>query len=122
MPPRREPDDEKAGFAARLQHAPLARLSQQRLRPGAPGPLAGPRAVRERAAGVAPAVFRDCGGTCEPEWRMVGAREPGAELDGRPVVLGPSEGDEHGTLGRRVPTGEQRHVAGRLRKEGTELL
>ena len=52
----------------------------------------------------------------------VGARKPRAELDRRPVVLGPSERDEHGAFGRRVPRNEQRHVAGRLRKEGGELL
>ncbi len=37
-------------------------------------------------------------------------------------MLGPSERDEHGALGRRVPRNEQRHVAGRLREDGSELL
>ena len=52
----------------------------------------------------------------------LGAREPRAELDRRPVVLGPSERDEDGALRRRVPRNEQRHVAGRLREDGSELL
>ena len=37
-------------------------------------------------------------------------------------MLGPSERDEDGALGRRVPSSEQRHVAGRLRKYGGEPL
>ena len=52
----------------------------------------------------------------------VGAREPGAELDRGPVVLRPSERDEHRSLGRRVPRDEERHVAGRLLEQGRELL
>ena len=122
MPPRRQPDDEQTGVAARLQHALLARRSQQRLGRDAQDALDGERAVRKQAARVAPAVLRHCGGTCEPERRIGGAREPRAELDRCPVVLGPSEGDEHGAFGRRFASNEQRDVAGRLRKYGRELL
>ena len=78
--------------------------------------------MRKQAARVAPAALRYCGGACEPERRIVGAREPRAELDRRPVVLGPSEGDEDGARRRRVPSSEQGHVAGRLRKYGGEQL
>ena len=56
------------------------------------------------------------GGPCEPERRIRGAREPRAELDRRPVMLGTPERDERGPFGCRVPGNEQRHVAGRLRK------
>ena len=122
VPPRRQPDDEQAGVAARLQHALLARRSQQRLGRDAQDPLNGERTVREQAARVAPAMLRHCRGTCEPERHIGGTREPRAELDRRPVVLGPAERDEHGALGRRVPRNEQRHVAGRLLEEGSQLL
>ena len=37
-------------------------------------------------------------------------------------MLGPSEGDEHGALGRRFPRNEQRHIAGRVLEDGSELL
>ena len=116
MPPCRKSRHEQAGVAARLPHALLARWSQQRLSGDAEDPLDGERAVREQAARVAPAVLRHCGGACEPERRIGGARKPRAELDRRPVVLGPSERDEHGALGRRSSRNEQRHVAGRPRK------
>ena len=79
-------------------------------------PLNRERAVGEQAARVALAVLRHCGGTGEPERHIVGTRKPRAELDRRPVVLGPSERDEHGAFGRRVSRNEQRHVAGRLLK------
>ena len=73
VPPRRQPDDEQTGVAARLQHALLARRSQQRLGRDAEDALDGERAVREQAARVAPALLRHCGGTCEPE-RRIGRR------------------------------------------------
>ncbi len=67
-----------------------------------------------------------CSGTAAAPASRSGAcsrvREPRAELDRRPVVVGPAERDEHGALGRRVPRNEQRHVAGRLREDGRELL
>ena len=68
--------------------------------------LDGERAVREQAARVALALLRHGGGTREPERDVVRARKPRAELDRRPVVLGPSERNEHGALGRRVPRNE----------------
>ena len=122
VPPRGQPDDEQAGVAARLEHALLAGRCQQRLGRDAEDALDGERAVREEAARIALALLRHCGGACEPERRLVGPREPGAELDRRPVVLGPAERDEHGALRRRVPRNEQRHVAGRFREDGGELL
>ena len=78
--------------------------------------------MREQAARIAPALLRHCGGTCEPERHTLGVREPRTELDRRPVVIRPSERDEHGTLRRRFPSNEQRNVAGRLREHGRELL
>ena len=122
MPPRRQPDDEQAGVAARLQHALLARRGQQRLGRDAQDPLDGERAVREQAARVALALLRHRGGACEPERRAIGAREPRAELDRRPVVLGPSERDEHRALGRRVTGTSSATSHGRLLEEGGELL
>ena len=116
MPPRRQPDDEQADVAARVQHALLAGLSQQRLGRDAQDALNSECAVREQAARVALALLRHCGGPGEPERHTVGARKPGAELDRRPVVLGPSEGNEHGPFRRRFSRNEQRHVAGRPRK------
>ena len=122
VPPRREPDDEQPGVAARLQHAVLARRGQQRLGGDAEDALDGERAVRQQPARIAPAVFRYGGGAREPQRCTVRAREPRAELDGRPVVLGAAERDEHGPWRCRVPGNEQRHVAGRLREQGGELL
>ena len=67
-------------------------------------------------------VLGHSGGARKPEGHVVGTREPGAELDRRPVVLRPSERDEHRSLGRRVSRDEERHVAGRLLEQGRELL
>ena len=122
MPPRRQPDDEQTGVAARLQHALFTRRSQERLGRDAQDPLDGERAVGKQATRVALSLLRHCGGTCEPERRIVGVREPRAELDRGPIVLGPSERDEDRPLGLRVPRNQKRHVAGRLREDGCELL
>lgn len=48
--------------------------------------------------------------------------KPRAELDRGPVVLGSTERHEHGARRHRVPRNEQRHVAGRVGEEGSELL
>src|SRR6266511_1012231 len=122
LPSRREPDDEQTGFAARLQNAFLTRRCQQRLGRDAQDALNGERAVREQAARVALALLRHRGCTCKPEFDAVGASEPGAELDRRPVVVGSAEGDEHGTRGCRVASNEKRHVAWCLLEERRELL
>ena len=60
VPPRRQPDHEQTGVAARLQHALVARRGQQRLGRDAQDPLDRERPVREQAAGVA---RRPCSGT-----------------------------------------------------------
>ena len=86
-------------------------------RPRCPAPV-GRRARRARAGGSRLACpVRRRGGAREPERHPVGARKPRAELDRRPVVLGPSERDENRAVGRRVPGNEQRHVARRLGEE-----
>ena len=96
MPPRGQPDDEQTGVAARLEHALFARRSQQRLGRDAEDALDGKRAVREQAARVALPLLRHGGRTGEPERRMVGVREPCAELDGRRLLM--THGDGKGAV------------------------
>ena len=81
VPARREPDDEQAGVATRLQHALFAGRNQQRLGRDSQDPLNRERTMGEQPARVALAVLRHCGGTCESERHTGGTRQPGTELD-----------------------------------------
>jgi hypothetical protein len=120
VPPCRQADDEQTRVAARLEHALLARLRQQRLGRDAEDALHGERAVRQQAARVAPALLGDGSGTCQTQRRTVGMGKPGAELDRSPVVLGSSERNEDRALAH--PTrDEQRDVAGGVREDRGEL-
>ena len=67
VPPRRQPDDEQAGIAARLQHAVLPGRGQHGLGRHAEHPLNRQRGVRQQPAGVAPALLRHRGGAGEAE-------------------------------------------------------
>ncbi len=122
MPPRRQPHDDEAGVAARLEHPVLARLGQQRLGRDAQDALDGESTVREQTARVALPLLRHGGRTNQPERHAVRLREPRAELDGRPVVLAAAERDEHGALGRLASGDDQCDVAGGLLEERGELL
>ena len=122
MPPRREPDDEQAGVAARLEHAVLARRRQQRLGRDAQDALDGERAVREQAARVALALLRHGGGAREPERRTVRRARATRRARPPPSRARPLRTGRARALGRRVPRNEQRHVARRLLEDGGELL
>jgi hypothetical protein len=122
VPPGRQSDDEQAGVAARGQHPFLTRRTQQRLGRDAEDALDGDGAVREQAARVALPLLGDRRRADEAEWRIERPREPCAEFDGRPVVLGAAEGDEHRALRPPVSRNQQRYVAGRRLEDGRELF
>ena len=121
VPPRRQPHGEEAGVAARLEQPLRAGGDEQRPGGDAEHPLHRERSVREQAARIAPSLLGDRGGAGEAQRDVLGTREPGAELDRGPVVLGSPERDEHRAARPRAAWHEQRHVTRRLCQHGAEL-
>ena len=91
-----------------------ARLDEQRFGHHAKRQLDGERGVREQAARVAAA--RSLAGTSEEQRYLERGRRPGAELDRRPVVLGPDERHEH-RPGASLVADNHRDVARRAREQ-----
>src|SRR3972149_5584177 len=73
-------------------------LDEERLGGDAEGSLDRERRAGEEAAGIAFFLAR----ACQPQRDALTTGDPCAELDRRPVVLRPCEGDEHGTCRRRL--------------------
>ena len=105
-------DDDRAGSRRHVDEGFRVRLDQDRLGGDAERALHRDRGAREQPAGVA--AVGDGRRARELERHAASACEPRAELDRRPVVLGPREGHEHGTRARRLVPDDDADVARRL--------
>ena len=115
LPAAREADDHEAHAQRGGGQRTRIGSHQQRLRGHAHGALHRQRGIGEQAARVAPRpVARR---TSEHERAVARRRQPGAELDRRPVVLGARERDQNGAIRRLADehtdiasgAGENRH-------------
>ena len=116
LPAARQPDDDESHAGGRSGERARIGGDEQRLGGDAHGALNGERRAGEQPARVAPAAIARR--AREHEAAASRHRQPGAELDRRPVVLRARERDEHGPFGR--PSDEDPDIAGRFGEDRPE--
>ncbi len=95
-----DPDDQEPGFSAHLRHA--VRGDQHRFG-RYPGQLLDDQGgIGQQAGGVPVPCQGLTGAAQQPDGCAMGTSDPSGQFQGRPVLLGASEGDRHRPVGADV--------------------